>query len=90
MLKCPVIKVLVVLALLMPLSAGPVRADAFSDFDAGIEARNSGNYDLAIHYFTRTIQSGELSDDNVSTAFTNRGIAYHNKGEYDRAIRDYD
>ena len=66
------------------------RADAFSDFAAAKEADNGGNYDLAIHYYTRAIQSGELSDENVAITFNNRGIAYWNKGEYDRAIRDYD
>ena len=89
MVKYSIPKVLFVLALLLPLSAETVRADAFSDFDAAREAYNGGNYDLAIHYHTRAIQSGELSDDNLAIVFGNRGNAYSDKGDYDRAIRDY-
>ena len=76
-----VILVLVFLALV-----GSARAGGHDDAEQC--ASTSG--DLSIHYCTRAIQSGELSDRSLAGAFNNRGIAYKNKGEYDRAIRDYD
>ena len=36
------------------------------------------------------IQSGQESNENLSIEFYNRGNAYDGKGEYDRAIQDYD
>jgi lipoprotein NlpI len=46
--------------------------------------------DLALHYCSRAIDSGRLSDANLAIAFNNRGVAYDDKGQYDRAIQDYD
>jgi len=46
--------------------------------------------DLKIAGCTAVIQSGQLNDTNLSIAFNNRGIAYYNKKDYDRAIQDYD
>jgi tetratricopeptide (TPR) repeat protein len=48
------------------------------------------DFDLAIDHCTAAIQSGELSDQDLAAAFHNRGLAYHHKKEYDRAIEDYD
>ena len=39
---------------------------------------------------TAEIQSGKYKGAVLSAAFTNRGSGYANKGEYDRAIQDYD
>ena len=84
-MKKAIILLLVILAL-----AGSARDDAITDFYAAAEAFHRGNYDVAIHYYTQAIQSGELSDSNLATAFNNRGGVYNIKGEYDRAIADYD
>ena len=72
MLKGPVTKVLIVLALLALPAAGTARADAYSDFETAKKALDDGKFDVAIHYFTKAIQSGELSDDNLAFAFSNR------------------
>jgi tetratricopeptide (TPR) repeat protein len=48
------------------------------------------NPDLAIGACTAIIQSGQETNENLPRAFFNRGIGYDNKGEYDRAIQDYD
>ena len=50
----------------------------------------TSNPDLAIHHCTAAIQSGRLSEADLETAFNNRGKAYMRKGDYDRAIQDYD
>lgn len=48
-----------------------------------------GDYGLAIRRFTQAIDSGELSQENLSIAYYNRGNAWSNKGKYNRAIADY-
>ncbi len=49
-----------------------------------------GDADAALHYCTAAIESGQLSDTNLRGALNNRGIAFKNKGDYERAIRDFD
>src|SRR6267378_1977540 len=46
--------------------------------------------DLQISGCTTVIQSGRETTRNIAIAFNNRGNAYHDKKEYDRAIADYD
>jgi lipoprotein NlpI len=46
--------------------------------------------DLSIGGCTALIQSGQETDTNMAIAFTNRGNDYRHKGEYDRAIQDFD
>ena len=50
-----------------------------------------GNHpDIRIIACTRNINSGRFTGRNLAIAFTNRGLAYKNKGLWDRAIADYD
>jgi tetratricopeptide (TPR) repeat protein len=49
----------------------------------------SSNPDVIIYYCTRAIQS-RLSEKELARAFSNRGNAYNEKEDYDRAIQDYD
>ena len=46
--------------------------------------------DLAIGGCTAVIQSGREPREVLAGAFENRGIAYDDKGQYDRAIQDFD
>jgi len=46
--------------------------------------------DLALARCTRAIQSGELPEPSLVVTLNNRGNAYQNKGDYARAIADYD
>jgi lipoprotein NlpI len=49
-----------------------------------------GNPDLAIGGCTALIESGQETPIYQAIAFYNRGTAYGHKGEYDKAIADYD
>jgi lipoprotein NlpI len=48
------------------------------------------DFDLAIDYCTQAIQMSGLSDQELAIVFRNRGLAYHNKKDYERAVQDYD
>ncbi len=75
------------------LSAGlavfisPIRAQTTEDLES---CYRESDPDLGINYCTRAIDSGQLPASNLTIAFTNRGNAYNYKGEYDRAIQDFD
>lgn len=65
------------------LSAQPTLDACFST-DAGT------SLDPRIDDCTSLIQSGGLPPDSLAVAFQNRGTAYLDKGDTDRAIKDYD
>ena len=65
------------------LLAGPAAAD-----DKDTCSNESG--DVAIAACSRAIASGGYQGSNLAALFNNRGSEYDNKGEYDRAIQDYD
>ncbi|MBI2713815.1 MAG: tetratricopeptide repeat protein [Rhizobiales bacterium] len=46
--------------------------------------------DQTISGCTADIQSGRFSGKNLAVKFSNRGLAYNDKGQTDRAIQDYD
>ena len=64
-------------------------AGAVDDIKAGNKAAEGGEHDKAIRLFTKAIESGELSQENLGIAYYNRGNAWYRKGEYDKAIADY-
>ncbi len=50
----------------------------------------AGNHpDIRIVACTRNIQSGRFIGQNLAIAFTNRGLAYKSKGQWDKAIADF-
>ncbi len=55
----------------------------------GTEAHQSGNWDVAIEYYTEFIRLEPADISAVSVAYFNRGVVYGEKGEVDRAIEDY-
>ena len=65
-------------------------AVAWAQSDDARKCLEEKNVDLAIHYCTRAIRSGQLSDQELASAFHGRGIAYGRTGDYDRAIQDFD
>src|SRR6266436_6472945 len=46
--------------------------------------------DVVIAGCSAMIQAGQGSPKQLATAYNNRGVIYRLKGDYDRAIRDYD
>ena len=51
----------------------------------GMIKANEGEYDNAIHIFTKAIEINPIFAD----AYNNRGLAYSDKGQFDHAIKDY-
>src|SRR5690349_383622 len=47
------------------------------------------DYDAALPSCDRALQSGDLSDSQRADVLNNRGAAYVGKGDYDRAIQDF-
>jgi tetratricopeptide (TPR) repeat protein len=62
---------------------------AFSQKDAAA-CMQTADADLEIASCTRLLKSGSLSSQNRSAVYANRGYAWNAKGNYDRAIADYD
>ncbi|MCH9051774.1 MAG: tetratricopeptide repeat protein [Proteobacteria bacterium] len=62
-----------------------------ADFTQNIRRCDSdgAHPDIRIAACTRNIQSGRFTGGNLAVAFTNRGLAYKRKGQWDRAIADY-
>ena len=54
------------------------------------EGKDSPTPDLRIGGCTAVIQSGNFAGKYLAWSFTGRGNAYSTKGQYDRAIADYD
>jgi lipoprotein NlpI len=48
------------------------------------------NADVALEVCSRAIASGQLSPPKLATTLYNRGLAYERRGEFDRAIQDFD
>ena len=82
----------IVWILLLPLVvAAPSCRLTLSSDDAQRCSQNAdSNSDLALHYCTAAIQSGRLSEAAFAGTLYNRGNAYDDKGDYDRAIQDLD
>src|SRR5216117_727816 len=78
----------VVLALLLGSPAAALGQGA-RHFREAWEAGQRQDFDGAIMYYTRAIESGDLPHPDLFFAFNNRGNAYAGKRDYDRAIRDY-
>ncbi len=62
-----------------------------ADFSENIRRCDSDDThpDIQIAACTRNIQSGRFTGRNLAVAFTNRGLAYKRKGQWDRAIADH-
>ena len=71
------------------LGAGVALADSVGDVRTGNAAFGDGRYDAAIELFSRAILAGDLEPEALAITFNNRGVAYSELGDYDRAIKDY-
>jgi tetratricopeptide (TPR) repeat protein len=72
------------------LAGGTSWAESNDNAKSCVGEAEHNNLDLAIDYCTRAIQSGQLSGEDLAITFNNRGLAHHDKKDYDRAIHDYD
>ena len=77
------------LAALLVAVAGPVAAEPLDDLRAGNAAYERGDFQAAVNAYTAAIISGELSVEALGVTFNNRGVAYGELGDFDRAILDY-
>src|SRR6266404_2615694 len=59
-------------------------------YDEHGKLRAGASPELAIGACTAIIQSGQETTKGLARALNNRGIAYREKGEYDRAVQDLD
>lgn len=88
----PVLTVLIVIFLV-----ATVQASGIDDLMVGTAALQRRDYDQAIQFLTRALNSGELTREDQARAYALRGgayvlrgNAYLDKGDDDAAIRDYD
>jgi tetratricopeptide (TPR) repeat protein len=72
------------------VGAATTTSTAQSPLDACFSADASTSLDLRIDSCTILIQPGRLSKDRLAQAFQNRGTAYLDKGDTERAIQDLD
>lgn len=77
------------LVLAFAAAGAPVRADGVGDVRTGNAAFGDGRYEAAVEAFTRAILAGDLDPASLAVTFNNRGVAYSELGDYDRAIADY-
>src|SRR5262249_26099460 len=52
--------------------------------------RAKGDPDERLRVCTRAIESGDLTKRNLAVTYSNRGTAYYDKGDFERAIADFD
>ena len=67
--------------------SGPAWAEDVSDCT---EAVNTEDLQAKIDLYTKCIFEGDLSQINLSIAYNNRGNAYDEIGQFNRAVQDYD
>lgn len=80
---------LLVAAYLLVL-AGSAGAEDLEHCYRGEGAHEAGDYELAIAYYTKCIETGELTAFNLTTVYFNRANAYSDLNDFDRAVPDYD
>ena len=67
----------------------PALSAAKDDITAGIKAAQAGKQKKAVELFSRAIDSGKLSRQNLAITYTNRGSAYDDLGQADLAVADF-
>lgn len=85
----PVRRLTAAVLLALGLGSATVRADSLGDVRTGNAAFGDGRYEAAVDAFSRAILAGDLNHEALAITFNNRGVAYSELGDYDRAIGDY-
>ncbi len=63
--------------------------EGYKNFKKGYAAAQSGNLKLAIDFYTRAIETGDLKLDHLAGAYYNRANVHHYDGALNFAIQDY-
>ncbi len=63
--------------------------EGYKNFKKGDAAAQSGNLKLAIDFYTRAIETGDLKLDHLAGAYYNRANVHHYDGALNFAIQDY-
>ena len=73
-------------------AAAPLCAHAggLDDWQAGYDAEMTGEWDLAIHHYSRAIRSGELTQSGLARVFRGRGNTHHAIGSQAEALNDFE
>jgi tetratricopeptide (TPR) repeat protein len=75
--------------LLVFAMSGEASASGYSDFNAGVAARNAGNSDDAIRYLTSALAAPDLPAHLRHIAYLDRAEAHAASNRIDAAIADY-
>lgn len=67
---------------------GAAQAGALEDAAGGLAAQRQKHYTEAILLYTRALEEGGLSGSDQATIHYNRGLAYLEEEQYDKAIAD--
>ena len=67
----------------------PAMANGYDDARAGVTELSNGNNAEAIRLLTRALDSGQIANGDLGAAHFDRGLAWADSGEYDKAIADY-
>jgi len=71
-------------------AALPGTVDGYRAFREAYRTTGIGDHDRAIDLYTQAIESGDLSVEDLASAFYNRANAYQYRGALEYAIADYD
>src|SRR4029077_681338 len=69
--------------------AAPAGAQESKDWTWCVNKGKAYSFDQAVKGCTNVIQSGQEDRRNMAIAFNNRGIAYYDNDQYDKAISDF-
>ena len=76
------------IAVVVLLAAAGAHGQSTTDSERCVSV--TGNPDLAIQHCTRAIESQKFSGELLARLYFNRGVEWAAKGDFDRAIADYD
>lgn len=77
-------------AILIFAGVSMAHASGLDQAKAGLAAAQRGDDDEALQLYSAALAAGDLSPFNVMLAYHNRGNTYQDKGDYRRAIPEYD
>ena len=64
-------------------------SDGNTILDEGMTSLEAGDTATAIEKLNQSIESGDLDQESLISAYFNRGVAYGEAGDMDKAIADY-